>query len=652
MCGITGLIDFKQHLGDDRLRETVRSMSATLEHRGPDDLNVWTDTAAGVALGHTRLAVVDLSTLGAQPMTSHGGRYVITFNGEIYNFRKLRKQLEHEGAEFRGHSDTEVLLVAIEQWTLERALENANGMFAFALWDRETRQLILARDRFGEKPLYYGWTNGFFVFASELKALRQVPQWNPSLNRDALALYFRHNYIPAPYSIYQGISKLLPGTTVTVSADANAPHASPVSYWQARDHVATPGPSNTEQSSTALVSALEGLLKEVLADQMLADVPLGAFLSGGIDSSTIVALMQSIATQPVKTFTIGFHEAGYNEADAAKQVARHLGTDHTELYVSPEQARAVIPRLPALYDEPFADSSQIPTFLISQLARQDVTVALSGDGGDEMFGGYSRYFLGAALWRYLRMLPRGLRQAVAGGMTHISPASWDGISNWVYRILPKHLRYASPGDRMHKLADVLSVATADQVYLQLVSHWKQPAELVLGSTEPASRINHSELPGSLTDLKEQMMFYDAVTYLPDDILTKVDRAAMGVSLETRIPFLDQRIFEFAWSLPLQFKIRGNQGKWLLRQLLNRYVPAELVDRPKMGFGIPIDSWLRGPLREWSEALLAEDRLRDDGYLNPEPIREKWREHLNGVRNWQYYLWDVLMFQAWMDAQAQ
>ena len=650
MCGIAGLIDFQQRLGVDVLLETARSMSSTLQHRGPDDMNVWCDADAGVALGHTRLAIVDLSPLGAQPMTSVGGRYVITFNGEIYNFRKLRRELDREGATFRGHSDTEVLLAAIEQWTLERALDKAVGMFAFALWDQQLRELTLGRDRFGEKPLYYGWTNNLFVFGSELKPLRRVPEWNPSLNRDALSLYFRHNYIPAPHSIYDGIAKLLPGSTLTVSSDSKARRRAPVNYWRARDHVvARSSPLGDEAS---LVARLEEILQDVLSDQMLADVPVGAFLSGGIDSSTVVALMQNLAGRPVKTFTVGFHEAPYNEAEAASKVARHLGTEHTEMYVSSEETRAVIPRLPALYDEPFADSSQIPTFLISQLARKDVTVALSGDGGDEVFGGYTRYFLAAKLWNYLRLLPTAARRGAASAMTRISPASWDNAAGWLYHVLPRRFQYANPGDRMHKLASVIGAAGAEQLYIRLVSHWEQPADLVVGATEPRSRIAADELPKGLTNLKEQMMYFDAITYLPDDILTKVDRASMGVSLETRIPFLDHRLFEFVWSLPLRFKIRGTESKWLLRQLLRKYVPTALVDRPKMGFGVPIDSWLRGPLRDWTEELLSQERLHGDGYLNAEPIRDKWREHLDGVRNWQYYLWDVLMFQAWLDAQAQ
>jgi asparagine synthase (glutamine-hydrolysing) len=627
-------------------------MTDAIFHRGPDDAGVWLDESAGIALGHRRLSILDLSSEGHQPMVSACGRYVIAFNGEIYNYRDIRRELDQSSpsVQWRGHSDTEVMLAAFSQWGLETALGKFVGMFAFALWDRGERVLRLARDRVGEKPLYYGWMENVFLFGSELKALRAHPAWHGKIDRDVLALYLRHSYVPAPYTIYRGIHKLMPGTFLSIKA--GLPGAEPLTrpFWSARavaeTGVAEPFQGNEQEA----IDTLETLLRQSVQRQMVADVPLGAFLSGGYDSSAIVALMQAQSDRPVKTFTIGFHESGYNEAKHATAVARHLGTDHTELYVTPEEAMAVIPKLPSLYDEPFGDSSQIPTFLVSELARRHVVVSLSGDAGDELFAGYNRYFWGRNLWRRLGWLPASIRQAMAGLLTAVPATSWDGALEKLRPILPAFLRYKTLGDKLHKLAEILALPGPDAMYRSLVSHWKQPTYVVLGAKEPPTTLSEPSLWAELPDFTHRMMYLDLVSYLPDDILVKVDRAAMGVSLETRVPFLDHQVVEFAWRLPLSMKIRDGQGKWILRQLLYRYVPEEIVERPKMGFGVPIDAWLRGPLRDWAEDYLNERHLHEEGYFDPQPIREKWVEHLNGRRNWSYHLWDVLMFQTWFDEQ--
>ena len=582
-------------------------------------------------------------------MGSTSGRYQIVFNGEIYNFLSLGKELETMGFSFHGHSDTEVLLAAVDAWGIREALTRFVGMFAFALWDKEERKLYLARDRIGEKPLYYGWQEKSFLFGSELKALCEHPAWQGEMNRDALALYMRHNCIPAPYTIYQGIFKLLPGTLLCMTTDMQAGHfPEPQAYWRAKD-VVEDGLRNPLRCSDAeAVEQLDVLLRQSIREKMISDVPLGAFLSGGIDSSLVVALMQAESHPPVKTFTIGFSEQGYNEAEHAKAVARHLGTEHTELYVTPEQAMDVIPKLPLLYDEPFSDSSQVPTFLVSEMTRQHVTVALSGDGGDELFGGYNRHFMGRSVWNRIGWMPRVLRKGAASMLTSLSPGSWDAIFSRCSRVLPSGLRHRLPGDKLYKLADVLGVSSPEEMYWHLVSQWQDPASIVLHAHEPPTILTNRQVWPVAGDFTQRMMYLDLVTYLQDDILTKVDRAAMAVSLETRVPFLDHRLVEFAWRLPLAMKIRNGQGKWILRQLLNRYVPQEMIERPKMGFGIPIDVWLRGPLREWAEGLLSEQRLREEGFFAPGPIRRKWEEHLSGRYNWQHHLWTVLMFQAWND----
>jgi len=637
MCGFSGYIG-----GLAGGVDTLSAMGHALAHRGPDGSGMWVDEVAQIGMTHQRLAIVDLSAAGNQPMVSELGRYVISFNGEIYNHNELRVKLKYNN--FKGNSDTETILECVEEWGLETALKEAVGMFAFALWDRRESKLHLARDRLGEKPLYYGWQGEghgrSFLFGSELKALKVHPSFSSEVNRDAVALFLRHNYIPAPYSIYQGISKLLPGTILTVSLDDKHPKISP--YWSVDDILEKRSQSPYKYSDETLLEDLEAQLMQSIKRQMVADVPLGAFLSGGIDSSLIVSLMQHQSNSPIKTFTIGFSESGYNEAEYARAVANHLKTDHTELYISPQKAMDVIPLLPTLYDEPFSDSSQIPTFLVSQLARKNVIVSLSGDGGDELFCGYNRYLFTDKLWSKLSLLPLSVRRGLANVVTTISPTQWSKIFGF--------LSSGNVGDKIHKAAKVIDAASANDLYVGLISHWGSPESIVLNSREPNALLSMEKLKLSNLSQIEKMMLLDLVTYLPCDILTKVDRAAMGVSLEVRVPFLDHNVVEFAWSMPMNFKIRNGETKWALRQILYKYVPKALIERPKMGFGVPIDSWLRGPLREWAECLLDESRLRKEGFFDPSPIREKWEEHLSGRRNWQHLLWDVLMFQAWLEVQ--
>ena len=656
MCGIAGFLDFK---GSDQatLSAVVGKMADQLEHRGPDDRGVWCDEQNGVALGHRRLAIIDCSQHGHQPMSSECSRYVCAYNGEIYNFRQLADELRTLGHHFHGHSDTEVLLAAIEEWGLEAALKRFNGMFAIALWDKQSRTLSLARDRLGEKPLYYGWSGQALLFGSELKALKVHPAFAADINRDALALYLRHCYIPQPYSIYQGIAKLPPGSYITLSARSGAQPLSPgtlpepTTYWSARS-AAEAGLANPLPNDPAAVLAeLDQQLRRSVAMRMVADVPLGAFLSGGIDSSLIVALMQAQSSTPVKSFSIGFHEQEYNEAQYAAAVAKHLGTDHTELYVTSEQAMDVIPQLPTLYDEPFSDASQIPTYLVSKIAREHVTVALSGDGGDELFCGYERYFFGGGIWRRVRWLPSVAKRSTAWGLNRLTVDQWNQLFGRFGGLLPSRLQVKNPGSKLHKLADVFRLEQPEALYLSLLSHWEPPTQVVLGATEPPTSMTNPAQWAELDDFLQRMMFWDLTAYLPDDILVKVDRAAMGVSLETRVPMLDHHLVEFAQRIPQSMKVRGGQGKMILRQLLANYVPNELFDRPKMGFGVPIDGWLRGPLRDWAESLLDRQRLEHEGFFNPQPIREKWQQHLSGQFDWQYHLWDVLMFQAWLEAQS-
>ena len=651
MCGIAGYLIGAAGASTAESSEAVLlRMGQAIAHRGPDDSGVWVDAAAGIGLVHRRLSIIDLSPAGHQPMASASSRYVIVYNGEIYNYLELRRELEQRagGINWRGHSDTEILLAGFEAWGVAATIERATGMFAFALWDKEAGSLTLGRDRLGEKPLYYGWQGDAFLFGSELKALKAHPAFRAGIDRDAIALLMRHNYIPAPHSIHEGISKLAPGCLLTVRGQRREVSIRP--YWSAMAAVAEGKARPFVGGPSDAVSALESLLMDAVAKQMVADVPLGAFLSGGVDSSTVVALMQAQSTRPVRTFSIGFEQELYNEAEHAKAVARHLGTDHTEMYVSAQDALNVIPLLPSMYDEPFADSSQIPTYLVSRIARQHVTVSLSGDAGDELFCGYTRYQLGDRMWKRLSRLPVALRRGVAAALTCLSPQTLNALIKPFEGALPASQRLLNWGDKIHKGASLLTSPTSVDLYRGLVSHWNDPSALVLRSSEPATVLSGGfAAPAELSDI-EQMMAIDLLSYLPDDILCKVDRAAMRVSLESRVPFLDHRVVEFAWRLPQDYKVRDGVSKWVLREVLYKHVPRALIDRPKMGFGVPIDHWLRGPLKDWAESLLDESRLRREGYFDPAPIRRYWAEHLSGRRNWQYHLWDVLMFQAWLDAQ--
>ena len=643
MCGIAGLLAAPGHPQAIEAG-AIRGMGDALAHRGPDDSGEWIDDEQGIALAHRRLAVVDLSAAGHQPMVSHCGRYVVVYNGEVYNHAELRAGLGE--VSWRGHSDTETLLALFTRHGVLDTLPRLVGMFAIAVWDRDTATLTLARDRMGEKPLYWGRLGQAGVgFASELRALRAHPLWRGEVDRDALALLMRHNCIPAPHTIWRGIHKLDPACWVSLRRDGRVTQGR---YWDlaqaALDGLAQP----LQLSDAEAADQLEQQLGAALRGQMLADVPLGAFLSGGIDSSTIVALMARQSTQKVRTFCIGFDDGATSEAAHARAVARHLGTDHTELIVSAGDALALVPQLPRLYDEPFGDSSQMPTLLVAQMARRHVTVALSGDAGDELFAGYNRYLLASRFGQRIQRLPLGLRRALAATVRGAPPALWDSLLAAPQRLLPAARRHRDAGAKLHKLArDVLPAADARALYRALTSHWKAPADLVLGAAEPATWFDAPALTPLWNNAVAGMTITDQLSYLPDDILVKVDRASMAHSLETRAPFLDHRLVEWAWRLPLHQKIRGGQTKWLLRQVLYRHVPRELVERPKQGFAVPLAAWLRGPLRDWAEALLAPARLHAEGYLAAAPIAQAWSEHLSGRHDRAPELWDVLMFQAWL-----
>jgi asparagine synthase (glutamine-hydrolysing) len=645
MCGLSGFVAKKTDYTEG-VRQ-VRQMNARISHRGPDDSGVWGDEAAGVFLGHQRLSIVDLSNAGHQPMHSACGRFAIIFNGEIYNHAELRKQLSPRT--WVGHSDTETLLACFEQWGVVSAIEKCIGMFAIALWDKTTHVLTLIRDRMGEKPIYYGWQQGVFLFGSELKALRANKAFVGEINRDAIAMQLRHCYVPTPYTIYRDIFKLPAGTYIQLKVGSGEiPRSEPVAYWSL-EQVAQQGQGQLYRGNDeTAANELEVLFRQSITSQMLGDVPVGAFLSGGIDSSLVVALMQTSSSSAVNTFSIGFDDASYNEAGFARAVAQHLGTNHHELYVSERNAVDLVPRLPDLYDEPFSDSSQIPTFLVSQLAREHVKVSLSGDGGDELFGGYNRYLLTAAIWRRLAYFPAWFRDAVAVGLTKISAQDWSKLIRAIDFLLPSRLRFSSPGDKVHRFAEIMRSGSPQEIYIKLISHWDNAANTVFGANEPISKLNSSDLWPQQKNFTNQMMLLDGLTYLSDDILVKLDRATMGVGLEGRAPFLDHRLVNFAWSLPLDMKIRGGQTKWLLRQVLYRYVPKHLIERPKMGFGVPLGDWLRGSLRDWAESLLNPARLKGEGFLNTDHITSMWDEHIKNKKNWQYQLWNVLMFQAWLN----
>ncbi|MGH8183806.1 MAG: asparagine synthase (glutamine-hydrolyzing), partial [Rhodanobacteraceae bacterium] len=631
----------------------MQKMTHAIRHRGPDDAGSYSDEDTGMWLSHRRLSVVDLSPEGHQPMVSASGRFVMVYNGEVYNHRRLRPELQASGARFRGHSDTEVMLAAIEQWGLDAAVRRFVGMFALALWDRQERTLTLVRDRLGIKPLHYGWTGTMFAFASELKAIAALPHFEGQVDRGALCLLLRHNDIPAPYSIYRGLHKLPPGAMLRIDANgvasAGAVEAMTTRvrrYWSVAE-AATAGRSDMPDAEA--VDGLDCLLRDAIALRMEADVPLGAFLSGGVDSSTVVALMQVQSARPVQTFSIGFHEQAHDEARYAKEVARHLGTEHHELYVSGRDALDVVPELPTMFDEPFSDSSQIPTFLVSKLARSRVTVSLSGDGGDELFAGYSRYSWALRLGRWLDSVPRAVRGRMARSLG-ARPRLYEALFQGANHCLPGRLRIRNPGTKTGLLSRMLQTTSIDMRYLLLTSHWFDPASIVLGASEPTAATADFEHWPDLCDPVERMLYSDLIGYLPDDILVKVDRASMAVSLEARVPLLDHRVVEYAWRIPMRQKLRDGQGKWLLRQVLYRYVPRELIDRPKKGFSVPIESWLRGPLREWAESLLDARRLREEGYFDPAPIRRMWADHVTGRVREHHRLWDVLMFQAWLAQQ--
>jgi asparagine synthase (glutamine-hydrolysing) len=645
MCGIAGALLTGASTDAATLRRQVSMMAAAIAHRGPDGRGAWADPAAGIALAHARLSILDLSPTGAQPMCSPDERLVIVFNGEVYNHLALRRELEGRGRRLHGTSDTEVFLAAIDQWGLESAVERAVGMFAFALWDRDARALHLVRDRLGEKPLYYGWVGATFLFGSELRALRAHPAWCGQIDRAVLDQYFRFGYVPPPLCIYSGCAQVTPGTILTLDPRAGAGAEPKVTtYWSladvARRGAEAPFPGGLLEAS----EELERMLARSIREQMVADVPVGCFLSGGIDSSTIAALMQREAAGRIRTFSIGFSDAAYDEAPYARAVARHLGTDHTELTVTPAAALGVIPALPQIYDEPFADSSQVPMVLLARMAREHVTVALTGDGGDEVFCGYNSHVRLNQIWRRIRHVPLVIRQLGARAIALVPVGAYDAVL--------RRARVGVLGDQVQKLGRMIREDSPESMYRSLVTVW-EPGSIVRdgGSSPPLAFDAPGRWPPS-DDLLSRLLFLGSVTSLPGDMLVKVDRAAMASGLEARAPLLDHRTVEFAWSLPTALKSSGGLGKLPLRHLLNRLVPRSLVDRPKTGFSIPIDEWLKGPLRDWAESLLSPEQLAREGMLRSEPIRAKWKEHLDGRRKWQQHLWAVLMFEAWLQDSSK
>jgi asparagine synthase (glutamine-hydrolysing) len=638
VCGIAGFLDASATSSADEATARIEAMSRAIAHRGPDDSGAFVDAAAGIALGHRRLSIIDLSPLGHQPMTSADGRYVISYNGEVYNFAELRADLEAHGHRFRGGSDTEVMLAAFVAWGVEPATTRFVGMFAIALWDRQTRMLHLVRDRIGVKPLYWSWQRGVLLFGSELKALMAHPSWRPEIDIEAAAAFIRYSYVPAPATIFRNVHKLPPGTILTVRA-GEAPRIA--SYWRLRDAVGS-GARHPFTDEREAADELEGILRDSVRGRMVADVPLGAFLSGGIDSSTVVALMQAQSTRKVRTFSIGFREPGYDEAPHARAVAAHLGTDHTELYVTSREAIDVVPHLPEWFDEPFADSSQIPTYLVSAMTRKHVIVALSGDGGDELFAGYPRYRIVDKVWRGLGMAPRRLRGALGAALAKVPEPLLDRL----FALAPARLRPLNGGSKVHRLAAILAEPTVDSLYVELAAIWAHDRRLVPAATAACRLRAEQGLADIVPDPVSRMQYYDTLTYLPDDIMTKVDRCSMAVALEAREPMLDHRLVEFAWKLPPRFKADDRQSKRLLRQVLYRYVPRELVERPKMGFSIPLSGWLRGELRPWADDLLSPGRLAGDGIFSAGEVRRLWDQHQAGTANRENVLWNVLMFQAW------
>jgi asparagine synthase (glutamine-hydrolysing) len=643
MCGIVGYIS-EDNLKDLELN-TVHMLDA-ISHRGPDDSGIWIDSKSGVSLGHRRLSVLETSQAGHQPMVSNCGRYVIVFNGEIYNHLSLRDKLD-VNFEWKGGSDTETLLESISKWGLKKALKSSVGMFAFAVWDKKNKTLSLARDRLGEKPLFYGWCQDQFVFASELKALKKLPKFNNSINRDALALYFQFSNVPSPHSIFENIYKLDSGQFVTLKRSELRQKLTKItSYWSLINE-ARHGAQNLVLHEDKAIEMVDFALRKSLSEQSIADVPLGAFLSGGIDSSLIVSLLQSQSDMPIQTFTVGFDEKEYDESVYAKAVASHLKTQHHEIRVTSKEAISVIEKLPELYDEPFSDSSQIPTFLICQASRKNVTVALSGDGGDELFGGYNRYLWGPILWKRIKWMPFPARKILGSVIKTISIDNWNKTNNFLFR----GNSFSDLGGKAHKFSNLLNkVNSFEALYLRLVSEWQKDDQLVIGANDLMSKLASFNSLNEFNDPESMMMLMDGLTYLPDDILTKVDRASMGISLETRAPFLDHRLVELAWRLPLNMKVRGREGKWVLRQILDKHVPRKLIDRPKTGFGVPIGEWLRGPLREWAESLIDRSSLLEQGFLNVDLVHKYWNEHLQGDNDWTGRIWSILVFQSWLEKQ--
>lgn len=645
MCGISGFIlsNNSSHIDAPKV---IQEMTHQLSHRGPDSEGQWIDDYFGLAFGHRRLAIQDLSQAGHQPMLSKNGRYRIVFNGEIYNFISIREELVQLGHNFISHSDTEVILASIVEWGLKKAISKFKGMFAFALWDKNKNKVSLVRDRIGEKPLYYGFDSKTVVFASELQSIKKYPNWNTEINTEVLSLYLRYCYIPTPHTIYKNIWKMPPGTIIEVSKTNNKITVSePIEYWNLKTEWESSSNSKLDITKNEAIEHLDSLLKEVIQEQMITDVPLGAFLSGGIDSSCITAIMQSVSHRPIHTFSIGFNESSYNEAIYAKKIASHLGTHHTECYVSAKEAQSVIPNLATIYDEPFADSSQIPTYLVSKIARNNVTVSLSGDGGDEVFCGYNRYSWGKSIWNGTNWIPAPIRSSIASIINKTSPSTIDHAAQILNKVLPSRFKQQNIGNKLHKIAGVLAAKTPQEMYNGYVSTWKKPESVLAGGNQKYLTQTIPEYP-NIQNISELMMYLDMRSYLPDDILVKVDKAAMANSLETRIPFLDNRIIEFALKLPLDFKLKDNTGKWLLRQVLYKYIPKEYFERPKMGFALPIDQWLRGELKEWANDLLCSETIKQQGYFNPNEVQRYLQEHTSRKRNWSHHLWSILMFQAW------
>jgi len=644
MCGIAGFMRVGRRAGSVPSADILERMTDTLVHRGPDSRGIWHDDERGIGLGSRRLAIRDLSPMGNQPMTSRCGRYVIVYNGEVYSHTELVRDLEDVSRSPKGTSDTEIILEACAQWGVDKIIQRLNGMFGFALFDKETRELVLARDRVGIKPVYWGLFDGLLIFGSELKPLRKVPGWKPQIDRDALCSYMRHNYIPAPLSIYQGVQKLEPGTMLKIDGKGNVKVER---YWDLRSiiekSIERPRIISDEESLTEL----DALLTDATKRRMVSDVPVGALLSGGVDSSLITALMAENTSRPINTFSLGFVEGGYDEAPHGRKVSRHLGTDHTELYVEPSHALGLVDKLPHWYDEPFADSSQIPTAIVCELARKHVSVVLTGDGGDELFAGYDRYQLGLDTWEKVNSRSAVLRKLAARGLVALPPQLLDRLNH----LLPNRLQRRQLGDKLHTHANAVLHDDANAIYRSRLSHWQQPSEIIVDGKEAKGTFWDDSIGETAPDFLDQMQLLDFLTYLPDDILAKVDRASMAFSLEARVPLLDHRVVEKAWSLHQNMKLRGGETKWALRQILYKRVPKKLIERPKMGFGAPVAEWLRGPMRDWAEHLLDEKRLTDQGLFVPGPIRQRWSQHLDGV-DCAYALWVVLMAQAWIEANTE